>query len=338
MKLWLWSFSVLATAFVLAILYYMSGLIIFAGRTASDFNRPELPPCNDWHRNFTYADRRLADHNSGIEIPDCEETQAMPRESHFIENNEGLTIHYLSFPAQKDLQQSTPVWLHIHGITSSWLHGARYLEAADRLGFRLLLIELQNHGRSARHSAGAAWGCREKWDMLAILEQIKSLYPQAPTMVTATSMGTAVTTQAAIENPEAFSQVKALIYESPVSSPNFILEMWKKTKGFSDGFTQIFWAGLTELAKFRSPVDFDQCHHELTASARMVEIPTLLQLSMDEHKSAEIREMFDTYPKHQHIEVKVYPRGTHSAFWNYQPAEFEADILKFFQQAQQGKN
>lgn len=328
-------FAVFIASAVGISIYYLSGALIFAGRVSWDFNRPKEASCTFWQTDYLYANRRGM--QGPIAIPSCEQALDYKRTSHFVENKNGLKIHTLSFDRQEALALETPIWLHVHGITENWLHGARYLESSERLGFRLVIVEPQNHGQSDRHSGGSSWGCEEKYDLAAVLEDISQRYPKAPILITASSMGTAITTHTALAFPELFSNVKALVYESAVSSPIFVLKMWKIGDGHSESFSQNLYDTLIMTSKLRTDVDLDGCFQSFVKNPKTVDIPTLIQLSLEEHPKKEIRELFKSYPHHTNIRTVEYPQGIHAAFWNYQPEQFEEDIKNLWQEVYEEK-
>jgi pimeloyl-ACP methyl ester carboxylesterase len=197
-----------------------------------------------------------------------------------------------------------------------------------------VLIELQNHGRSARHSRGASWGCQERWDVIAVLNQLEQTYPAAPILLAATSMGTIASTQAAITSPATFAPVRAMVYESPVSLIDSLFSGVGQRLDLNDSTINKAYKFLTTLSQLRTDVDFAKCAKRLRAKNRQVEIPTLLQISATEYELPAERSFFDTYPFHSRVQVKVYKRGSHSAYWNYQPEEFEVDLENFWQRHQ----
>lgn len=316
-----------------AIYDYLAGFIIHGGRTRSDYYRPQEVSCNSWHLNETFFDHRdplSSDTDTHIEIPSCEQAIKTPKVDHYVLNKDQMRIRYLVFPTQAALADDSPIWLHVHGITSSWLHGVRYLGAAQRLGFRLVVMELQNHGKSQRHREGSSWGCREKWDVISVLKDVQNRYPESSVLITASSMGTISTTQAAMTSPDAFSSVKALVYESPISSVSYTFRSAGRMLALPESITEFMLDLTLDLAKTRSSIDFKSCFPD--PKSHFVDIPTLLLVSEQEYRKTALRMQFRDYPYHRWLEIYPLPRGTHSAYWNYQPEVFEHSIKRFWQQ------
>ncbi len=310
---------------------YLSGFLIHGGRTRSDYYRPQNVACNEWHHNETFKDHRVEPKpNAAIQIPSCEQAQKTPKREFYLLNRDRMRIRYLLFNEQDELAEDAPLWLHVHGITSSWLHGIRYLDAAKRLGFRLVVMEMQNHGKSQRHREGSSWGCREKWDVIGVLDQLQKRFPQSKLLITASSMGTITTSLAAIEAPSLFQHVKALVYESPISSVTYTINSMGEVMSLPNFVTQMILDTTLALAKKRSSIDFRSCFPD--PNTHSVEIPTLLLLSEQEFSKTAQRTQFREYPYHRWLDIYPLERGTHSAYWNYQPEAFEAAIAGYWQQ------
>lgn len=324
----------ICSAFFLATFFfidYLAGFLPYGGRTSWDYHRPQNPPCNLWHLKTTFADlRNPIPENSVIKVPSCQEARRTTVIETFVTTQENLKIRYVEFPKQAQLDEDTPIWLHIHGITDSWLHGVRYLGAAQRMGFRMVVMELQNHGKSERHPYGSSFGCREKWDILAVLKDMRFRYPSSPILITATSMGTISATLAAFEDPESFESVKAMVYESPVATFRH-LERFINTKySLPPQLTSTFMKLTLELSFLKSKTNFKTCFPKETEENRIVQTPTLLQVSMQEYPQPEFLDFFRSFPLHKSIAIKKFDRGSHSAYWNYQPEEFENSIGQFW--------
>ena len=204
------------------------------------------------------------------------------------------------------------------------------MEPASRLGFNLVVMELQNHGRSERHSGGSSWGCWEKYDVIAVLNDLKRIYPEKEVMITGTSMGTISTTMAAIADPSAFSNVRTLVYESPIGNLLELQGNVAKSIGIPDSLRDLMSQSALLLSKFRVDYDLYQCL--ATEPGKTVEIPTLIMASMEEYKAPHSWDFINNLPLHSNRKVLSLKRGSHSAYWNYEPLVFEKNIKDFWQQ------
>ncbi len=310
-----------------AAFYYFSSFLIYGGRFADDYYREFEPECNTWHNTEIFPDHRLpGEASSNITLRSCEESRALPRESFFVRTNEGQRLRMIAMDGV-DSHPDWPIWLHVHGITDSYLNGLRFYDMAHRLHFKQVLIELQNHGGSSRHSQGSSWGCREHWDVKAALDEIQKRFPGRAILLSATSMGTLSSTEAALRHPESFASVKAIVYESALSSlPNLGERICLPSKWPS--FCHFVWSNLVmDLSKFRSQQDFASCHRPDTEQTA---IPTRLWISDQEYPSEAALNLALALPRHSQVSVTRFPRGTHSAYVSYQPEAVEADIAEFW--------
>jgi pimeloyl-ACP methyl ester carboxylesterase len=305
------------------LLYFMSGMVVFGGRIASDYNRPREPLCNEWYRKEVFQDHRSpeAQAASSIRIPSCEESLQHPRKTEMLSTEEGLKVR-LVIP---EMREAPAIWLHIHGITDSYLNGMRFTDLAQRSGFQLMLLELQNHGGSDRHSQGSSWGCREKFDLFAALAYLQKHSPGKPILLSGTSMGTMTITQAVLTRPDAFQSVRGIIYESPLSTFENLSQRFCRKTGWPCFF--VFRKVAPLFAKLRTDTDFDRC---FASHSPPTEIPTELWLTNQEFNSPENIELASDMPGHRHVNVRIFPRGTHSAYYSYSPEEFEKALQEFW--------
>lgn len=309
------------------LIYYASGIMIFGGRIASDYNRPQEPVCNDWYRGEVFQDHRPPEVQaaSPIRIPTCEEALKHPRRAEMLETEEGLRVR-LVIP---ELPEAPAIWLHLHGITDSYLNGMRYTDLAKREGFQLMMLELQNHGGSDRHSQGSSWGCREKFDLFAAMNYLQKNWPDKPILLSGTSMGTMTITQAVLTRPEAFQAVRGIIYESPLSTfDNLTARMCGKN---TNTCTYVFRKLIPLLAPLRTNTDFNSCFRD---DAPPTTIPTELWLTHEEFKKPEHIELASHMPAHSDVNVRIFQRGTHSAYYSYNPEDVEQALREFWQKVQ----
>lgn len=313
--------GVLLVVFLGGAVYFLSGAIIFAGKLEYQYSKEAVPLCDEWHRKYTYFDHQKPNGRQ-VNILRCEKAREIEVDSSYVTTKEGLQIHYVTLPnANKDM----PIWLHVHGVTSSYLHGMRYLEAAERLGFNLVLMELQNHGRSERHPEGSSWGCREKWDIIAVITDLMDKYDQ-PILLSGTSMGTLAIKEAlAGASSELLSAVKAVVFESPLQNVRTVFTNFFMDRGLGPDTSRLFFEVLLNLSKLRSSTDFASCEAKVTQE-NVVSMPTLMLLSAEEYVSEKRRESIKNDSSFSNVTLKLFDRGMHGSYWNYQPLEFEEAI------------
>ena len=312
------------------VINYLSGAIIFGGRLSSDYNRPTIQPCNQWHKDFAFADLREDKEDHTFSVRNCEDSKKIPRREHFVINKLGQKILYVEF--EQDNVEDKPIWLHVHGITNSFLHGVRYYDAANRLGFQLMAVELQNHGGSERHPNGSSWGCQEQWDIAAVLQDLQKRYPKKKILITATSMGTVSTSQAAMSSPENFANVRALVYESAFPNIKGVYEViFLGMKLPQPGTLAEIMYGITNfLTTIRIGYDIHECLDK--NKGKTFNIPTLVHMSKEEFHSTRSIEIGQDIPvSKESLAFKLLEKGSHSTYWNSNPYEFEADIKYFWQ-------
>lgn len=257
-------------------------------------------------------------------VPRCQDAVNSARYTvRFLENRNGLRVRLVEM--QSPLGAEAPVWLHVHGITSSWLHGLRYRQPAGRLGFRLFMVELVNHGGSQRVKGGSTWGCQEKWDVIAALEEIARLYPRAPVLVSATSMGTLVVTEAALEQPAVFDPVRGVVFESPVPDLRALYDIFEERAGWLRPVLPS-WKTMLSMTRWRSDTDLSGCFRQDNRAS----LPLLTFLSREEFPDPRRREEITRRLRFSRVETVVLSRGRHNAYWNYQPRDFEEHIRRFF--------
>lgn len=307
------------------LLYYISGVVIFGGRIASAYERPLEPVCNTWYRQEVLKDHRSPEaiSASGIHVPGCEEALQFPKHTEMLTTEEGLKVR-LVIP---ELPEAPAIWLHVHGITDSYLNGMRFTEVARRQGFQLMMLELQNHGGSDRHEQGSSWGCREKYDLIAAMDRIRKEWPEKPVLLSGTSMGTLTITQAVLTRPVAFAAVRGIIFESPISSLDNISDRICLGRGSICAY--VFKTFIPFFTPLRTNTDFQSCFKEPNPP---IEIPTELWLSRDEFRTLEHQALAAWMPAHRHVNVETFDHGTHSAYYGYEPEAVEAALQRFWNQ------
>lgn len=290
------------------------------GRAYWLHSRPVV--CDDYRRQY-FRDLRHEAPATGTTEISCEQALNLPAESRYTSTADGMKIHYRVFPTP--LKQA-PLLLHIPGITSTWLNGARYAKAAERMGFQLVVMEMRNHGLSEHNTLGVGYGCREKADVPAVLSALRKDFNASkasrarPVMIWASSGATLTLVNAATTIQTEYPEVKALVLESAISSLRDV------AKAKSPGLPEPVYGLAIGVAGWRAGLDFDSCAADALAGG--VTLPTLLTAT-DEDTLTPIwmaQKINDQLPQKKTSLLAVYGSGAHEAIWNGQPAEYEADL------------
>lgn len=313
----------------LSSLYFASNLLLYRRPLASQWDSIGIK-CVEWYEKIGFADLKkggiLGDHP--LERS-CTDSISLPSKSFEVASKNGSTIHMKVFDnLEGNAKEDTPIFLHVHGITSNWLHGARYFNAAKRLGFRLVSFDLTNHGMSTQNGRGAGYGCLEHFDLEAVVDEVIKMFPNAPILVSSSSMGTMVVANALpyLESETYRKSIRAYLFESPVTSLEDILFQAVSAPPFPSFYKKLgFW-----LVEKRTGVDFKQCAAK--SFLNQVTKPSLIvHTQQDELVPTKMAQNFyDTISSQAKKSFKLYPKGAHSAVWNGQPEEFEAEVKKLW--------
>ncbi len=306
-------------------LFYLSGALVYGGRTYSDYNRPKEPVCSEWYKSEVFLDHRtpIEISRSSLKIPSCEESIQAPKRTEMLTTEEGLRVR-LVIPDSPD---RSALWLHVHGITDNYLNGMRFTGVAERQDFKLMMLELQNHGGSDRHIQGSSWGCREKYDLFAALDFMHQTWPDKPILLTGTSMGTMTISQAVLTRPEAFLEVQGIIYESPLSSLDNISDRICSNLPEQNICTLIFTKIIPYFARLRTDTNFSSCFKDPSVPT---DIPTELWLSRQEFKNPKQIALASLMPAHKNLSIHIFAAGSHSAYYSYGPKEVEEALASFW--------
>ncbi len=139
-------------------------------------------------------------------------------------------------------------------------------------------------------------------------------------------MGTMTITQAALTRPQALASVRGIIYESPLSTFENLSERICHRAGSFCYY--VFRQVIPFFTSLRTDTDFSSCFARTT---HPVAIPTELWLSHEEYKTPKILELASVMPSHSNVKVRMFQRGTHSAYYSYGPEEVEAAVTEFWQ-------
>lgn len=314
---------------------HLSDLLLFRERPKEEWTNPQKPACSQWMREYAYAD--LTQGTPGSKPVDftCEEALAHPGESFKVSSDSGMAVHYKVYQNPRDgdayagfpqmAAKAPPFLLHIHGVSGSHLHGARYFKMASRLGFQLVAMDLSNHGLSEHNGKGAGYGCRESPDVLAVIGALLRSSPDRDILIHATSMGAMALGNAASQLTalDARHRIVAAVIENPIPSVRRVVDESPHRPPVPAFLIDVGMA----LAHARSGYNFEACrpidgYKGLTLPA------AVLHAQPDDLVPEKLaREVFNSLPKALPNVYKVYPRGSHSAVWNGSPAEYEADVM-----------
>jgi pimeloyl-ACP methyl ester carboxylesterase len=306
---------------LVAISYYLSNQLLYYRRSPKEWAKPKKLECSDWLRKTAYASvvpgkPNFFDPDKPAEMS-CESALSLvPTDFHAV-SKDGLKIHYVTFPPETD----RPVFLHIHGIAGNYLHGLRYKPMAERLGFQFVGIDLGNHGKSDHTGKGAAYGCREDGDIIAVVEDILKQSPGRDFYLHATSMGAMALSNAMpyLMASQYRNQIVAVSLENPIRSVSDIVLRSPKRPPLPDFVIQ---SGLA-MAGWRSGFSFESC--KPVDNVPFARIPILIQWSENDDLVTKelVEEFVSALPAHVPHRFEVFKGGSHSAVWNADPAAYE---------------
>ena len=326
-----------AAAFVGA-LFYVSDMLLFPFKPHEKWTAVESIECSKWMKEWAYADLREGAPGSKPLDLSCDESLILPSQSYFTRNAAGERIHYKVYEnlssEQMKSSENTPIFLHVHGVSGTYMHGARYFKMATRLGFQLVAMDMSNHGLSDHNSLGASYGCREQYDVVAVVNALKAQYPGRRILLHATSMGSMAALNAAgsltpQEAQEKNKSVFALALENPIPSVDQLAKSTPKRPPAPQLFLDLgVW-----LAEKRGQVKFSEC--EPVKAAPKVAVPTYIFNAVnDDIVSPDVsRQVADALPKSVVYKVRLFTRGGHSTVWNGNPAEVEQDLADLWKAA-----
>lgn len=328
----------LLAAILLGGMFHLSDLLIFPFKPREKWASVETVECSPWMNDWAYAD--LSNGGPGTKSIDisCPESMNLPSQSFYVTNPSDEKIHYKVYDNIADdkrgLIDIMPIFLHVHGVAGNYLHGARYFTMAQRLGFQLVVMEMSNHGLSHHNSLGASYGCREQYDVLAVVDALKAQFPGRKILAHGTSMGSMALINAAAKiaaGADEFERriVQALVLENPIPSVAQLVVSSPKRPNVPQFFIDMgVW-----LAGFRAKVDFNTCQPIDAAPA--INLPTYVYNAVNDdiiqHEYS--TQVANAIPAQFLFRRKVFEKGAHSAVWNGQPAEVEQDILELWQAA-----
>lgn len=304
----------------------------------SSWFEPSPAECVGWVEKVGYSlPEDLAENAEDWLLP-CEKVLTFPALHGMTKSRSGLQVHFVQYEtkglidgadAPDDGLAKRPIWLHVHGLNGNFLHGARYILAAARLGFDLVTLELSNHGTSGYDGLGTAYGCKEKDDVLAVVRELLIAESSRDLLITATSMGSMAVAlaQEQLAALDVHRRIVGYAFESPIPSLRGIVSVQEIAEYIPDLFMELVFAMTAQHSGF----DLDECApiHAFGGFQR----PVLIQHSrMDDFAPPELGEaVFSALPAHIPRTLQIYDAGLHSAAWNAQPQAFESDLRVFWE-------
>lgn len=307
----------------------LAGLLLFHGRAPAEWNQIQPVTCTPWLRDVGFAGAPMS----------CDTALGLVGQHQTALTASGRRAHYITYDSDalpggtQPLEPQSPVWLHLHGLNSNYLHGTRYLGVAKRAGFRLVSAEYVNHGLSDHDGKGAAYGCKESDDVVAVVKAVLARYPGSDVLITASSMGTMALAlaEAKIAAADHEGRIKAFALENP---PTTVRDL-ASSVGIGARLPKALIDLTLSHAAERAGYNFEECS-PMAAYSRFSH-PTLVQhAATDELLPPSMGErVYAALPSQIPKHFALYPKGSHSAVWNAQPDLFEKDLMDFFAQGQQ---
>jgi len=311
--------------------YYLSGVLLMRDKPRSAWSTPKKPQCSTWMRNVAFADLRPGNVPGENVDFSCEDGEKLPHGSFEARASTGMRIHYNVYASP--LPATVPLFLHIHGVSGSYLHGARYAKAAERMGFQLVAMDLSNHGLSDHDGKGAAYGCREGADVVAVVEDLKERFPDRGLYLHSTSMGAMSLANALprlMASDAKSHRIVALSLENPITSVRELVVKSPQTPPVPRMMTNLGIA----IAGWRAGYNFDTCRP--VDNVRFARVPVLVQWSEKDDivPRSIIKDFMAALPADIPNSLEVYSGGGHSAVWNGEPERYERETLANFREGQ----
>ncbi|PIQ24799.1 hypothetical protein COW36_23800 [bacterium (Candidatus Blackallbacteria) CG17_big_fil_post_rev_8_21_14_2_50_48_46] len=268
--------------------------------------------CTPYRQSYFEDLRPKASSSKPLELS-CEEALKLPAQSAYAQTSDGLKIHYRIFFTQ---HKKAPLLLHVSGITSDWLNGARYVPAAQRMGFQLVTMEMRNHGNSDNNGLGTRYGCHESADILAVLKALHEKEPDRKIMLWGTSGATMAILNAA-EDLSKDPLIQTILLENPISSLRDVAEAKKP------GLPPFVYNFAMGMASLKGGVDFQACAPTAQAPKLLKKVWVTVSQKDQLTPVWMAQKIVQALPQGS---LKMYPEGNHERIWNGQPEAYETDI------------
>ena len=334
--LWISAISVIVlglSAAYFQVLYSLSEETLYFFQTAEAWQAEKHRTCNPTRINYIYADLRpesLAEAEPGqprkpLEYSCQDAYGKLPYTHHFARNTRNMNVHYVRYQ-DPEVHAAAPILLFIPGISANFLAGGRYYGMARRLNAELMIMEPTNHGWSDDDGKGAAYGCREKDDVVAVGKAVLSDQPQRKMYIFTTSMGGMTLTNALPQLSAFAPQIFGVTLENPPSALVDVMQAQATKRGLPLFLVdQVHW-----LAETRSGYPLNGC-----ATIHQVQhlfTPTQVTFSQKDYLISQtmVEKVVQALPPGLPHRFKIYPYGGHSIIWNGQPKTFEKDFQDFW--------
>ena len=328
----LFYFAIISLAAFAWAAYTLSGMLLFRDKPKDFWTQSSMPVCAPWMNSVAYANLQQTSGVPKIEAGQtefekiditCAEALVRPREDFYVNSASGMKVHYALYPSPL---QDPPLFVHIHGVAGNFIHGTRYVEAARRMGFQLVSMDLSNHGLSAKNGKGAAYGCREDSDIVAVFDDLTKRFPNRKLYLHATSMG-AMALANAFPNLMAHAARRSIVaasLENPISSVRDIVLHSPATPAVPEFFLDAALA----LSGFRAGYNFESC--KPIDSVKYVQVPILVQWSVldDLVPKFLIDKFMNEIPANVPSKLTIFEKGGHSAVWNSDPDAYESQTVE----------
>lgn len=313
--------------------YQQTDQIIYFFKGAEGWETFRQATCTRGRDKYVFGDLRPGKHDprkTPVEMS-CEASLKWPVTHHDTPNVRGVKIHYVRYVSDH-VKNTTPIMLYVPGVGDNYILANRYIKMAQRLNLELVAMENTNHGTSGNENTGAAYGCREKDDVLAVLKALTEQAPQRPILLFGTSMGAMTVANAAQGMQTLTPPVKAVILENAPTRLGEMLSVYSRKLGLPAALIP----PVMKLTQWRTGYDFEQC-----APIKQVphfDVPVMITQYQKDHMIPLYmpHQLFEALPKPFAHQLKIYPHGAHSAIWNGQPKVYEADIQNFWKSALAG--
>lgn len=318
-------FSILGLAVYTGVLVVLSEQFLFPYGFK---DRPQYPHCSTWLTEEAFADQSQGP-KTGPLLNDfgCEQALQTPLTPIDITAKDGMRSRLVLFSDTQKVK--APIFLQIHGVTGDFIHASRYLSFAKKNNLTLAALEYRNHGLAQRDNLGVGWGCKENQDLVAAVEWLLTNKPGREIIISATSMGTMVTSLS-MEQIQALPnshRVKGVILESPISN---VIDLVTHSKEAPPLPLFLLNSGLW-VAELRSGVSFRTIQCSPQDALQKIKRPVLVHSSKQDMLTPTplTKAVVQAIPKEYLYRWTDYPRGYHSTVWNGQVYLWEQEVLKF---------
>ncbi|PKL76607.1 MAG: hypothetical protein CVV27_09395 [Candidatus Melainabacteria bacterium HGW-Melainabacteria-1] len=325
------SHRVLAATALAALLYawllkYLSDRTLYYLMDARGWESHRRDMCTELRQRYFFGDLRpdSPDQTRPLELS-CRQAIAVPARQCWVHNPRGQRLNVLRYGSAA---ADAPLLVYLPGASANYLAGTRYIPMARRLGFELVIMELSNHGSSDSDGRGTAYGCREKDDVTALLAALARTDPGRPILLFGSSMSAMAVVNAAPALNQ-FADLRAIVLESaPSSLPGMIKAIARKLRLPAWLASQV-----TRVVELRTGYRYTEA--ALLPLAAQLRRPTWVTIAAgDVLVPLEMaREIYAALPPGLPHRLSIFAHGDHSAVWNGQPEQFEAELAAFWQSA-----